>query len=529
MVKLTRRPGGLSWGDGGRLGALWFAIHLLACAPQPEAPAVTPVVEVAVVPPVVDLAISVAAAPADLPRSTEIAGLVTAMVELGASDLAAVVPRVGAGAGQPGLDLALEAGSVAGTLTLSLTGSADALRLGGRVCVADRCTDLSSETAGSSSDPAPAVGAFLRALSSAVGRPPARDAERAWSVAESSDPYAALIAGRAAATAYGTLPATPPDALWDKRRDVFRRALYIDPKMPVAGWLAGRRAMALGDAARAREFAAYAMSWRGDSVALRALVAAAEARLDREEAAWDGWRALMDRTGTDVRFVVPYVHAALAVHAPEAAERALDDLPERHATEPRVAAARVAIHEAGGDNADYDALLAAWQASDPTDPVPVRKRLGLRVAASLWDEALAFTEALAQRGAKDEADRASLAVLLALGRPSEAADRADAIGDGAAASRLRALSLGDDEARSGALVGDAGVWARIWRARRELAAGRPAAALAVSVEILALRPGFPEALALKADAEDRLGDGRAAASTRQLLASVLPLGPRGAP
>ncbi|MCB9674722.1 MAG: hypothetical protein H6737_06370 [Alphaproteobacteria bacterium] len=362
-------------------------------------------------------------------RAADHAGLVLGLLELGLCDLPGVVPRIGDTPVSPGLAAADTMNGPVWTLQIALAGS-DPLGLEGQLCAPDaECVSLDA-IGGTVADPSRAVAEVLRQVGDALDRRAPDDVQASWSRVGSKDPYAVLVAGRAASLVYGLRDAPPPEKLGDKAADPVARAFFLDPGMPLAGWMRGRTST------EATEVLAFrrASTGRPESLVLQADHAASilHPRLSQPL-----WADLARRAPADRRFVVPIAQNHLELGRPDLASAMLDDLGEGSGTIPSVAKLRVAIADATGAT-DDETLLQDWRESDPTDTEPVRRLVRKRVAGGRYADARELLPDLAYRGAADEADQLELALLNALGRPAEAAKIAERRGLADVAVALRA-------------------------------------------------------------------------------------------
>lgn len=499
-------------------------------APQPPTDGDAPRVAV-----VVDIEPSVVWA--DVPHRDELAGHVTGLLELGLADLVDVVPRVG-GVVDVSLGEALTVGAERWRARAGVVASRDdaltfALMLcpddparrppaepedtDGAPAAAPACWDF--EAVGVREAPEAPMATLLGQAVNVLGRATAEGASRDWGRPQSDDEYAVLLAGRAAAVAYGLRPPVADADVGDERRDPLARAVFLDPGTSLGWWLVGRRAVARGEGWAAREAFARGLTARPASVALRADEAVALAAVDKWSVADARWTELAAVAPGDLRFAVPAARAALRAGRPEAAGATLDALPAAFQAERSVAELRVAIADAVGRDEDYDALLAAWEVAAPELAEPVRRRIALRVDERRYEDAYAFVPALEARGAADEAARLAAGLAVGLGRLDEAATHADRAGlaDMAARIRARAALAAAPAEVPAAVDASADPIALLAAGEALLAGGHPADALARAERVLAVVPEQPQALDLRARAFDALGRPADAASTRARL------------
>ena len=295
---------------------------------------------------------------------------------------------------------------------------------------------------------------------------------------------------------YGVREGVAEEAIGDRRRDPVARAPFLDPGMPVARWIAGRRAWSRGSSLEARDHFAAAAAARPASDLLLVDVATAWAATGRPATAAALWNR--SRRPVDPRWALARAHANLDAGSTEQAVAIVGALPLEVREEAGVAELLVLASESlGEDAARLDALLFDWQRADEADPAPVRRRIALRVRQRRYAEALELTDELAQRGAGDEAGRKAVALLVALDRLDEAAARAEQT-DPHLAARIRAraaLSAGQMPDLEPSTARE-----HVEMGRIALAAGDRDAALAHAEAALARVPAFVDALALRADA-----------------------------
>ncbi|MEZ4318442.1 MAG: hypothetical protein R3F61_13100 [Myxococcota bacterium] len=372
-------------------------------------------------------------------RSSRLAdhtGLVLGLVELGLADLPGVVPQIAEVPVAPGLRDADTRRSSRWLVDLRVAGSKP-LGLEGRVCSeSGLCTDLDA-TGGTVADPTPAVSEVLRQIGDAIERRPSDEAVASWARVGSKDPYAVLLAGRSAAVVYGLREPPPPEKVGDRVADPVARAFYLDPGMPLAGWMVGRTTEDPDHAIVAFRRASLS---RPESLVLEADLGTAQRypRLSQPL-----WADLQRRAPFDRRFLVQIARNHLELGSPRDASYVLDTLGPGAGSFPSVARLRVAIAEATG-NVDDETLLQRWREADPSDPEPVRRLVRKRVRLTQYAEARDLVPDLASRGAADEAQQIDLALLNALGRQAEAAKLADTRGLPELAAALRARPAESD-------------------------------------------------------------------------------------
>lgn len=350
------------------------------------------------------------------------AGLVTALVELGLSDLKGVVPRVGDAPVAPGLPQ----DPIADVWKLELAVRADpALTVGAALCHGDNCETVPDAVAPGTVDPTPAIAELLDDVAASLGRPPTAEVRRTWTQRGTRDDYAARVAGRSANVFYGLAP--PPEKVGNRGSDPVARAWFLDPGMPVAGWMAAR--------AEGRENPAIALrrasQARPSSLVLLAGLAGAQP--DRRSAA-PLYDELLRRAPFDRRFLVAIAANRLAMGNANEASQILDALGPGAGRIPSVARLRVQIADATGVK-DLESLLQRWRRADPLDAEPVRRLVHARVATGRYAQARDLLPELRRRGF--DTDGLELAVLFALGDREGAASVAQRTGQADLASRLR--------------------------------------------------------------------------------------------
>ncbi len=429
--------------------------------------------------------------------SGELQGLVTMAVELGLADLPGVVPRVVGDAEAPSLLLQPDAARRSAEARLSVSGAPEDLRFELELCLPTAGCDTWSANA-SRERPWPAVAALLEGAASTLGVPVSEATRAAWARPGSKDPYAELLTGRSAATLYGVLPWSPPE---EGARDVVTRAVLVDPDQALAQWALARWEMAsTADGGRAEAALQRAILARPTSPVLAADLATLYALTNRAEAAVLAWEELRARAEDDPRWITPHAAALAAAARPADAAAALARLPAEFAWTPTVAALRVSVAEARGGEG-LDPLLERWQNTDARAPEPVRRRVDLRVRAGRYAEAIDLVPALRQRQPGVAVDSLETALLVALDRPLEAAERAP--GEVAARLRARALRAADPGAPLTELPPDLAVLlaegdAFLWR-------GDPAVSLDLASRAITAGPSRAEGWALRARALEALG------------------------
>lgn len=443
----------------------------------------------------------------------ETVGLVTALLETALADLPGVVPRVGETPVAFGLRRAPSGLIAEGGWTLDL-------RLGfeGEMFVVD--TELCDPEGacriyvqrGDIDRPEPAVATVVAAMGEQLKRD-TLPLEARWRREQSADPYALLMAGRAAAVWYGLRADVSESSVGNPRRDPVARAVFLDPTMPIAQWVRSQVARTPADRL---EGAREAWEVRPDSSALAAAYASALEATDPGEA-WRVWQHVDAMSPADPRYTVARARAALRAGDSDEAERILENLDSRLLPARALAELEVSLADTRGVPAP-DADLARWQASDRDALEPVRRRVALRVAEGRHIDAMPLTIALATRGAPEESDRLALALSSELGRWELAAEAALRLGDYPMANRLQARAAADQPARAAELLAGADTpQALLARAMalREVGALGPAMVAVKAAKALA--PWSPDVLAVEYGVLRALGDSEGAAAVRMEL------------
>jgi hypothetical protein len=498
--------------------ARWFSFIavLASCRPvlPPEEPVASPEAEPEPLP-IVEVRLAPAIVPESLTHRDEMRGLLTVLVEMGLADLQGVVPLVDGATVAPGLDDPVWSLSRTWTAALTVFGS-DPLQLNLELCLEpNACTVLRGE--GPLQEPWIAVAQVLDGASQALGRtaslPGAPDD---WRRPMSKDPYAVLLAGRAAAVLYGLLPPAAEQDLGDRRKDPIARAVYVDPHDAPAAWVLVRRDAERGRFASAQDAFERALEARPSSLALLASRAALSALAAKPATALDAWLAMSGRTPRDLRFRLPLARAHLRNQQSTDASAVLDRLPDWSQDERAVVEMRVAIADAAGNVVAGDALLARWQAAAPDDAEPIRRRIGLRVTERQYAAALDLIDDLAATGAVEEASRLEMTLSLGVDDLERADEAARHLGleDVARRIAVRRTIDGDPAATLMAIGATRDRWEKLTRAQALLEEGQAHKALAEVEAVLDDAPYQPEALELQIRCLEKLRRPVAAARAR---------------
>ena len=459
--------------------------------------------------PLVEVRLAPARATAPFRWDPELRGLVTEAVELGLADLPGVVPVVGQAASPAVLLLETRPQrTVEAALRITpLAANADPMpvRLELEVCGGEpACLTVAAE--GTRTHPWDAIGALLDGAASYLGVPTTGSMRAAWRTPASTDPYAALVAGRSAALLFGLLPWKAPA---EGQPDPIGRAVRIDPRNPLAQWTLARwDAGAAESAGRAFPALQAALIARPGSPLLAADLAVLFERTARNEKALLAWDEVERVAPGDPRFQVGAARVLLATGRPDAARTRLDALPAAAAWDPAVAALRVRIAEADTTTTPetLDALLDAWQRVDPRAAAPVRRRIDLRVRGGRWDDALALVPALRARTPGAGADALRTSLLAARGRWDDAAASAPE------PTRSRLLARGAwtrDPSATPDLEGDDPT-TKLAHADAALLAGDRARALTLADSVLDAHEARADGWVVRARALESLGRGELA-------------------
>lgn len=360
--------------------------------------------------------------------SVSSSALVGALFEVGLIDLDGVVPIVSGSTAAPSLRWSVDPSSDRFDARIDVTvgGNIDATLT---IC---RDFECATDRASAARDrPELVAEKLLVAAAEQLERSVTQEAVRAWSAPPSRDAYALLVAGRAAAQLYGLAPRTIARAN-DPRRDPIARAIFLDPNLAVAQWIAGRAAPP--EAASTH----FELARRSDPTRIAYLADTATALGTNARTAHLSrmvWEDLVRRRPDDLRFVLARARSALVAERAVEATALLDAAPPRVSGTSEALELRVAALDAQRIPAP-DSLLLAWAEAAPTSPEPIRRRLQLYVLQDDYAAALDIAAELGRRGAGDEALRVTLAAALASRRWSEAANAAQRLGKSELATRI---------------------------------------------------------------------------------------------
>lgn len=226
------------------------------------------------------------------------------------------------------------------------------------------------------------------------------------------DPYTRLVAARAADLALGNRP--EPENPGSRRTDPVERAIWLQPSLAPSQWLALR----VRDGAEDRIPALRRLARESDSPLDRAILAEAVERAGEEELAAALSTSLVEANPDDGRWRRPAAERALAVEDYDAADAALERLPDSA----EVVRMKVAIEDAVRDDGASPDLLERWADVDE-DAEPIRRLIDHDLDRGDLDAAMELTEELAARGDDDRAD--ALADAVRVNRDTGSAPLAD--------------------------------------------------------------------------------------------------------
>jgi hypothetical protein len=262
-------------------------------------------------------------------RSRESTGLALALLESGLAEIRHVLPVVGGAAASPGLsDWSLEQAKP-WVAHVQVHEAKTSLRVKVDLCDPNAsCVEQSAE--GTLVGLPQSMGPLYDALAHQLQHAPLPGAEETWDALLTRDPYALRVVGRAAASLYGLLPPVEPRWVGDRRRDPVARAVFLDPSLPLAQWLAGRRQMAQGFPGAAREAFTRAVLEGKRRVLFRADEAAATLAEGHDVEAVKAWDSMRREAPEDVRFIPGHIQALIKTKALKQALSLLDALPARY-------------------------------------------------------------------------------------------------------------------------------------------------------------------------------------------------------
>lgn len=366
------------------------------------------------------------------------------------------------------------------------------------------CTD--SKVFTNTETPEPAAAELAKAIMAAAGIPVSETALPCMATPPSSDTYHSLIAGRGSAVLYGLVT---PEVVGDRSGDPLERAVYLGPKMGVAQWVAGRGRLLRGEVDRAADAFELANELCPDHQGFAADLARVQLDRGKRRAAV----SIVDGLGApdDPRLVPLRLDAWIAAgrieEAGELALRADATFPE----DPRVAQVMAELTKARGDAEGYEHWLREWARRAPEKPEPMRRLVVILANDQRWRDVWSTLPELEARGEADMARQWRITAGLALGRYDEAAEAATP----AVAARIRArATLEGAAAYDLDLATDPAPEAHLARGRELYRRGQSQEALSEAEAALSRRPWWPDALALRADALESMGDRQRAAAAR---------------
>lgn len=219
-----------------------------------------------------------------------------------------------------------------------------------------------------------------------------------------TDPYIRTIASRATAVTQGL--SEPPSRRGDIRTDPIARSVYLDASQPITQWQAARAGVhtpleVLGLLRRGAD--------DHDDPVFHAAAAWALEQAGAAEPAAEKWLQVMQMAPDDRRFALQAARAAIRVGDRKTAEHCITLLGGDNAD-----AARMRVELADVAGGASDSLLGEWQALDPTNPAPVRRRIRDRLAAGDLAGARTLLTALHERGDAEHARTLGLAIAVNL-------------------------------------------------------------------------------------------------------------------
>lgn len=390
-------------------------------------------------------------------------------------------------------------------VSISVTATRDTVQLKALTCAPQgSCSDAKVFT--DLETPEPAAAELARSIMTAAGIQVSDAVLPCMSTAPSADAYHSLIAGRGAAVLYGLVQ---PTVEGDRSGDPLERAVYLGPKMGVAQWVAGRGRLDRGDIDGAASAFELAHELCPDHQGFAADLAHVQLERGKRRAAV----SIVDGLGVpDDPRLVPlrldaWIAAGRIADAGQLAVRADTTFPD----DARVARVMAELAEAENDLATYERWLREWARRAPEASEPITRLVGILAEAQRWNDVWESLPDLEARGMGDVAKQWRVTAGLALGRFDAAAEAASAD----VADRIRArATLQGAAAHQLSLQSDPSPEAALARGREQYRRGNSKEALSAADAALRMRPWWPEALALRADALDGIGDRRGAAKAR---------------
>ncbi len=447
----------------------------------------------------------------------EVAGIVIALYETGLTDLAGVVPHYDRHGPPPGVDRWLTGESKHWTARFSFAYNRDTLQIVLRLCpAAGPCKGASAS--GPREAPEGAITELLVWSAGQMNTPVPAGMVEAWSKPLSSDRYAVVVLGRAAASWYGMIDPVDPEERGNPGKDPLARVVLIDPSLSLAHYILARRALDIGRQAVAARAFERARTTTPDRFVYAVAGAAAASASGLWADARKMWDDLDARWPDDSRFVVPRLEAYLATDMAKEAQGLIDELPARFEHDPEVARLRVGIADKLGPGPDYEKLITEWETAAEYDPEPVRRHIALRMRDGRLEEAFELLAKLEARGAATEAKQMMIALGAGIGRFDEAAKQAALVGSDALAERLRlrAALEKDPHEIPPALLKMPDHDARLLAAKLR-AAKEPEKALADVRALLRENRFLAEAIVLEVNVLEKLGRSDEAVQARERL------------
>jgi tetratricopeptide (TPR) repeat protein len=447
----------------------------------------------------------------------EVAGIVVALYETGLADLGGVVPHYDMHGAPPGVDRWLTGSSKHWNARFSFGYEQDTLQIVLRLCPASGpCKGASAS--GPRESPEGAITELLVWTAGQVKASVPAGMVEAWSRPLSSDRYAVLVLGRAAASWYGMIDPVDPAERGNPGKDPLARVVLIDPSLSMAHYILARRALDIGHQAVAARAFERARQSTPDRFVFQVANAAALSASGQWADARKMWDAIDAQWPDDSRFVVPRLETYLATGMAKEAQSLIDELPDRFDKDPEVARLRVGIADKTGPGPEYEKLIAEWENAAEYDPEPVRRHIALRLRDGRFEEAFELLPKLEARGAATEAQQMMIAIGAGIGKFDEAARQAALIGSDSLAERLRlrAALESDPHAIPPALVQMVSLDARLLAAKLRMPT-QPERALADVQAILREDRFLAEAIVLEVKLLEKLGRTDEAIAARERL------------